>query len=178
MKAELWKNSRDGVAPINAILAELEERQLFELSNLIHTIADKSVKDLAELRDSFNKDICPCVYMALTDMSHFYQACADRIPQAIENKYETLRDKLLMSALMIQKGEAAWKQTSEADRQQALQDLKWKERQLNEQGSQHEAVEVIKRCLGNEQIYRRFLTDDNLTGVDVLEYITVKRQQE
>ena len=40
IKLQLWKRY-ENAAPTNSLLAELEEKQLFEISNLVHIIADK-----------------------------------------------------------------------------------------------------------------------------------------
>ena len=60
------------------------------------------MKDLEQLRDSFGGQTTPCIYQALTDTSHFMAKGGDLIERAIENKYETLRDKILMDSIMLQ----------------------------------------------------------------------------
>ena len=42
------------------------------------------------------------LYVALTDTSHFTVSAADQISQAVENKYDAIKDKLLLEALMKQ----------------------------------------------------------------------------
>ncbi len=54
--------------------------------------------------------------------------------QALEEKYDALRDKLLMEALIAQVGEAEWKLLSEQERQRKLMQLKLEERRLRQEG--------------------------------------------
>ena len=59
----------------------------------------------------------------------------DLCAQALEEKYDSLRDKLLSDALMRQLGEAEWQALSEQERQRRLMMLKLKEKQLRKQGN-------------------------------------------
>ena len=54
--------------------------------------------------------------------------------QALEEKYDALRDKLLMEALIAQVGETEWKLLSEQERQRKLMQLKLEERRLRQEG--------------------------------------------
>lgn len=58
--------------------------------------------DLEKLQQSFNNSQSPCIYQALSDTSHFTMKYVDQIPKAIENKYHSLKDKLLVDALVKQ----------------------------------------------------------------------------
>ena len=54
--------------------------------------------------------------------------------QALDEKYDALRDKLLLEALMAQMSEAEWKKLSEEERQRLLMELRLKEKRLRQQG--------------------------------------------
>ena len=54
--------------------------------------------------------------------------------QALDEKYDALRDKILMEGLMKQMGEADWKRLSEEERQRRLMQAKLRERQLRREG--------------------------------------------
>lgn len=54
--------------------------------------------------------------------------------QALEDKYDSLRDKLLAEALMRLLGEKAWREMSERERQRRLMELKLEERRLRREG--------------------------------------------
>ena len=57
--------------------------------------------------------------------------------QALEEKYDALKDQLLLEALMKQAGELEWKNLTERQRQLRLAELKKKERQLRREGTKH-----------------------------------------
>ena len=54
--------------------------------------------------------------------------------QALDKKYDTLRDKLLMEALKKQLGDSEWALLSEKERQKKLLALKMEERRLRKEG--------------------------------------------
>lgn len=54
--------------------------------------------------------------------------------QALEDKYDALRDKLIADALMKQVGEAEWKNMSERDRMAKLVQLKLEAKRLKKEG--------------------------------------------
>ena len=67
--------------------------------------------------------------------------------QALEEKYDALRDKLLMEALIAQLGETEWRLLSEQERQRRLMQLKLEERRLRQEGQWvrgHVGSEVIR----------------------------------
>ena len=60
--------------------------------------------------------------------------------QALDDKYDTLRDKLLSEALMRQMGEEEWRRLSERERQERLMKLKLEERRLRQEGKRLKIV--------------------------------------
>ena len=67
----------------------------------------------------------------------------DELVKALEDKYDTLRDKLLLEALMKQYGEAEWARLSERERQTLLTKLKLQEKRLRQQGKFDEAARLL-----------------------------------
>ena len=65
---------------------------------------------------------------------HEGEAEDDALLSALDEKYDALRDKLLLEALMAQLGEAEWGQLSEQERQRRLMLLKLKEKRLRRDG--------------------------------------------
>ena len=59
--------------------------------------------------------------------------------EALEQKYDALKDKLLTEALMKQMGDAEWAALSERERQAKLLKLKLQERKLRQEGKLDEA---------------------------------------
>ena len=58
----------------------------------------------------------------------------DELIKALDDKYDALRDKMLLDALMKQMLEGEWKKLSEEERQKRLLELRLKEKRLREQG--------------------------------------------
>lgn len=65
---------------------------------------------------------------------HEGEAEDDVLLKALEEKYDAMRDKLLIEALMKQYGENEWKSLTEKERQQKLVQLKLREKQLRREG--------------------------------------------
>lgn len=59
---------------------------------------------------------------------------ADVLVEALENKYDTLKDKLILDALEKQMGAADWAQMNERERQQELMKIKLQEKRLKQEG--------------------------------------------
>ena len=55
--------------------------------------------------------------------------------QALNEKYDFLRDKLLAEALIAKLGEEEWRRLTEKERQQQLMKLKLEEKRLRKLGS-------------------------------------------
>lgn len=67
----------------------------------------------------------------------------DELVKALEDKYDSLRDKLLMQALMKQFSEAEWARMSDKERQALLTKLKLQEKRLRQQGKFDEAARLL-----------------------------------
>ena len=63
----------------------------------------------------------------------------EELVQALEQKYDAVKDKLLAESLMKQMGEKEWAALSEKERQARLVKLKLQERKLREEGKLDEA---------------------------------------
>ena len=63
--------------------------------------------------------------------------------EALEQKYDALKDKLLTEALMKQVGAAEWASLSERERQAKLLKLKLQERKLRQEGKLDEASRFV-----------------------------------
>ena len=68
----------------------------------------------------------------------------EELVQALEQKYDALKDKLLAESLMKQVGEQEWAAMSEKERQARLVKLKLQEKKLREEGKMDE----VTRCVG------------------------------
>lgn len=75
----------------------------------------------------------------------------DELIKALEDKYDTLRDKLLLEALEKQLGAAEWSRMSEQERQARLVKLKLQEKRLRQQGKFDEAAALLGEGLKNAE---------------------------
>lgn len=68
----------------------------------------------------------------------------EALVNALEEKYDTFRDKLLIEVLKAQAGgEDAWAKLSEKERNEQLVKLKIKEKQLRDSGKLEEAASLL-----------------------------------
>jgi hypothetical protein len=67
----------------------------------------------------------------------------DELVEALEEKYDALKDKLLAESLMKQMGAADWAALSERERQAKLVKLKLQEKKLREEGKLDEASRLV-----------------------------------
>lgn len=75
----------------------------------------------------------------------------DELLKALEDKYDALRDKLLLEALEKQYGTAEWARLSEQERQARLAKLKLQERRLRQQGRFDDAAALLGEGLKNAE---------------------------
>ena len=76
----------------------------------------------------------------------------DELVKALEDKYDALRNKLLMEALMKQFGEAEWARLSDKERQALLTKLKLQEKRLRQQGKFDEAAKLLGDAFKNADL--------------------------
>lgn len=60
----------------------------------------------------------------------------EQLVDALDSKYDTLRDKLLSEVLIKQMGAAEWQALSEQERQARLVEMKLEERKLRKAGEE------------------------------------------
>ena len=71
------------------------------------------------------------------------ESAEQELVEALEQKYDALKDKLLTEALMKQMGAAEWAALSERERQAKLLKLKLQERKLRQEGKMDEASRFV-----------------------------------
>ena len=67
----------------------------------------------------------------------------EQLLDALDSKYDTLRDKLLSEALMKEMGAAEWQALSEQERQAKLVKMKLEERRLRREGKMNCSIKVL-----------------------------------
>ena len=85
----------------------------------------------------------------------------DELLKALEEKYDALRDKLLLEALEKQMGAAEWARLSEQERQARLAKLKLQERRLRQQGRFDDAAALLGEGLKNAETLQVLLTQQS-----------------
>lgn len=81
------------------------------------------------------------------------------LKRAVEEKYDALRDQLLVEALIRQVGEAEWKRLSEEQRQRHLTTLRLKERQLRREGRLDELAMLLGEATESGKRLATYLED-------------------
>ncbi|CAH1784103.1 unnamed protein product [Owenia fusiformis] len=146
-----------------SLLADLQEEQDKEAEKVMQSIPNKDdneisrmIKDKMQALDgtpeAIGKNIAHVVFAA----EHIKAGDTDMV-EALEGKYDALRDKLLAEALMKQHGEAEWQRMSEQERQRKLVELKRKERQLRLEGKIDEAAALLGDALKDQETLDRLL---------------------
>nr|CAB3228489.1 trichohyalin-like [Phallusia mammillata] len=134
-----------------SLLADLQEEQLkdaikwFERATQVDTRGSTSPADEVQT----HMDLCENIFAVLCK----YEGLADdeHLLQALEDKYDALRDKVLMEALMRQLGEDEWNRMSEKERQARLMKLKMEERRLRRKGKYDELAKLLGDAFANEK---------------------------
>ena len=95
-----------------------------------------------ELKSTQTKEIEKCqnrrfqnVITTLSAPEAFKAADEDALVEALESKYDVLKDKLILDALEKQAGAANWAQMNERERQRELLKLKLQQKKLQQEGT-------------------------------------------
>ena len=97
-----------------------DKKELVELQN--HHIEARQTETLSN------------VVTVVTRPEEVSDANDNELVQALEDKYDALRDKLIADALIKQVGESDWKAMSERDRMAKLVQLKLEAKKLKKEG--------------------------------------------
>ncbi|KAL4226590.1 hypothetical protein ACF0H5_014574 [Mactra antiquata] len=149
------------------LLADLQQQQKQESQRLLHDIRNKDLNDLQQLYKALtvlnkgsNYDNIATVVMKDRTISDDDDDDDDEVGEtskasvlkALEEKYDAVKDKLLMEVLIKEHGEAEWNRLTEKERQKKLIELKLKERQLRREGKMDEIADIIGSHLENEKL--------------------------
>ncbi|XP_035826163.1 uncharacterized protein LOC101847194 [Aplysia californica] len=150
-----------------SLMADLLKTQLVEAEIYLGAFSAESNEDLienqqaiaAELTQSHAINIADVVFAAEGHDSADSQNQDGLLEEAVDGKYDALRDQLLIQALINEMGEAEWNRLSEKERQRRLMELKLKERQLRREGRYDEAAALLGSLLNDEEKLRQLLGD-------------------
>ena len=96
------------------------------------------MEELIELQKkqfySYENDEFPKMAAVLMREEYVNEANEEQLIQALEDKYDALRDKMIADSLMKQYGEAEWKALSEKERMAQLAKMKLEAKKLRREG--------------------------------------------
>lgn len=101
----------------------------------------------------------------------------DELLKALEDKYDALRDKLLLEALEKQMGAAEWAKLSEQERQARLTKLKLQERRLRQQGRFDDAAALLGEGLKNAETLQVLSPEQFHSAIRDATLLNLKRKQ-
>ncbi|KAL8585441.1 hypothetical protein ACOMHN_024602 [Nucella lapillus] len=115
---------------------------------------------LEELRKNHCVNMAALVFSSSSNVFPPGGVAEDPLLEALGGKYDALRDKLLLEALITQMGEKNWRNLSERERQRRLMELKLKERQLRRDSKFDELAALLGDALNNEATLKKLMGDN------------------
>jgi len=128
------------------IMADLQEEQDKESEGILAQLQEKSQAELSDLKQKQEQERKDEVVenVAAVLLEYDGTGSVQELVKALDQKYDALKDKLLLEALKKQLGDAEWAALSEQERQKRLVKLKLEERRLRKEGQ----LDELQRLLG------------------------------
>ncbi|XP_038068700.1 trichohyalin-like isoform X2 [Patiria miniata] len=166
---------------IVTIMADLQQQQSRECEAVLTQLPDKDLKSLvhvqqqniADQKNERNENVAGVLMTA--DLSK--KAGEEELVDALQGKYDALRDKILTEALMKQIGEAEWAQLSEKERQVRLIKLRLEERRLRQAGKYDEAAALMGDAIASQHALELLLGDTKKQQEEKMKERLEKRRQ-
>lgn len=137
-----------------SIMADLQERQNREDDEVFQILVSYTPEQVAEL---YKKELgyislkrFPQLLNTLSSPDEIKASDEDILVDALNMKYDALKDKLILEGLEKQMGDVAWKTMNERERQQELLKVKLKQKKLKKEGKQDEASKIMNDLLKND----------------------------
>ncbi|XP_032219683.2 trichohyalin [Nematostella vectensis] len=176
---ELGTGSVDDVQVAMAVLSELQEYQDVQ-SQFLSSLPNKDMLELRRVRDeevqAIEEEWLDCLSAVILGTEEG-RGQEDELLKALEDKYDALRDKLLLEALEKQMGAAEWARLSEQERQARLLRLKLQEKRLRQQGKFDEAAALLGEGLRNAEALQALLGENRQHYLDRLKERLARREQ-
>ncbi|XP_033123436.1 trichohyalin-like isoform X2 [Anneissia japonica] len=145
------------------IMADLQQEQDKESETILESLPNKELQVLVELQEKHLTEIkhhkVENVAITLTRIDRSKKTDDGEIVEALEGKYDALKDKILSEALMQQVGEAEWASLSEKERQTRLVKLKLEEKRLRQEGKYDEAAALLGDAIKSQQALELLMGD-------------------
>ncbi|WAR25161.1 hypothetical protein MAR_010865 [Mya arenaria] len=152
-----------GEALEEGLMASLLEAQNSEAERIIRNLAGKLEDDIMsearKIEQDTRSNISDNIAWVVLNPDPRDSSSHDDIIEALEGKYDALKDKLLAEALIKELGESEWNRMSEKERQRRIFQLKLKERQLRKGEQVDEANALLAELLQDQERLRELMGD-------------------
>ncbi|EDO46860.1 predicted protein, partial [Nematostella vectensis] len=162
-----------------SIMADLQEEQDKESEGILARLQEMSQEQLAELRKSQIQARIDGVVENIATVLLRYEGAGtdDEILKALDNKYDTLKDKLLLDALRKQLGDSEWALLSEQERQRRLMQLKLEEKRLRREGKMDELARLLGEGFAMDANLRKLMGDNKARYEEKLKERLARRRE-
>ncbi|XP_066283910.1 trichohyalin-like isoform X2 [Branchiostoma lanceolatum] len=168
-----------------SLLADLQQHQDKESHYLLQDLATKTIATLKQVKmvqyraraDRWCDNVAAVLLTGGRPKSPEEGGSEGELVKALEDKYDALRDKLIMQALIDTMGEAEWAALSEKERQARLVKMKLQERRLRQQGKFDEAAALLGEGIKNQEELARLLGEARTDQKKQLEEKLARRRQ-
>lgn len=171
--------SPDDIEVAADIMADLQHAQEIE-SQMLLGLHGKDIQELSRLRQqehtAWQEELLDGISAVLLGTEDNV-AQEDELLKALEDKYDALRDKLLLEALEKQVGTAEWARLSEQERQARMAKLKLQERRLRQQGRFDDAAALLGEGLKNAEALQALLGENRQRYLERLKERLERRQK-
>ncbi|XP_071784125.1 uncharacterized protein [Asterias amurensis] len=171
--------NRDDV--IVTIMADLQQQQAKECEAVCSLLPDKDLKSLVHVQqqniEDQKKERNENVAVVLTTADLSKKAGEEELVDALQGKFDALKDQILAEALMNQIGEAEWARLSEKERQVRLIKLRLEERRLRKDGKYDEAAALLGDAIASQNALELLLGDTKKQQEEKLKERLEKRKQ-
>ncbi|XP_060082221.1 trichohyalin-like [Ylistrum balloti] len=144
-----------------ALFSDLLSQQNRESEQLFQQMADMTWEELNTLQSdviqSRRVNAAENVAVVVFSPESTDGSSDTELLEALDGKFDALRDKLLAEALIKQLGEADWKLMSEKERQKKLMELKLKERQLRRDGKFDELARILGDAFEDQELLKKLM---------------------
>ncbi|XP_062600408.1 trichohyalin-like [Saccostrea cucullata] len=148
-----------------ALMAELFLTQNREAERLLQEFMSKENEELqkmqlAQINDRKQNSRENVAYIVFSPEMCLEVSTDTDLMEALEGKYDALRDKLLAEALIKQLGESEWQRLTDLERQKKMMELKLKERKLRREGKFDEISQILGDALENQETLKRLMGEN------------------
>ncbi|ESO89984.1 hypothetical protein LOTGIDRAFT_164683 [Lottia gigantea] len=167
---------------INIIMMSLLlQYQNSHAEKIIQNFSNQTTEDLTWLSNQITSDQhkkkCQNIVEVVFSTETSTESTKEDLLAALEGKYDALRDKLIIEALIAQYGELDWSKITDAERQKKVFEMKLKERRLRKEGKIDEVNKLIGESLKHQEALTKLMGDNKADADRKLRERLEKRKQ-